>query len=352
MNLSHGNTFRTTINTTSSCSHSQLIVTAAATTMTSLKCIPAVLLLVALLTMMVFQITSLGLHIADLIGKREDQQNGEVKQLLEEDRNRTQEELNRLKDVIAEVKENTTKLIENELNSFAAKLQETELTLCNISSFNWRRVAYINMTDPEAECPSGLNEVSNRNTGQRACGRSVGGAGITVTGTRGCSSVTFPVNTTYSHVCGIARGYQYGTMEGFHETISETIDKTYVDGLSITRGSPRQHLWTLAVGSSEESPRCPRDQDPFNFRHVKDFVGDHFYCETGFTKTRRHVTAWSDPLWDGAGCVADTAHSCDRHGWFHREIEPTQDDIEVRWCSDQKRNNEDVYTDLLDIWVL
>ena len=66
------------INTTSSCSHSQLIVTAAATTMTSLKYIPTVLLLVALLTMMVFQITSLGLHIADLIGKREDQQNAEV----------------------------------------------------------------------------------------------------------------------------------------------------------------------------------------------------------------------------------------------------------------------------------
>ena len=28
--------------------------------------------------MMVFQITSIGLHIADLIGKREDQQNGEM----------------------------------------------------------------------------------------------------------------------------------------------------------------------------------------------------------------------------------------------------------------------------------
>ena len=61
------------------------------------------------------------------------------------------------------------------------------------------------------------------------------------------------------------------------------------------------------------------------------FVGDHFYCETGFTVTTSGATAWSDPLWDGAGCVADTAHSCDRHGWFHREIESTQDDIEVRW---------------------
>ena len=59
------------------------------------------------------------------------------------------------------------------------------------------------------------------------------------------------------------------------------------------------------------------------------FVGDHFYCKTGFTTSTSDVTAWSDPLWDGAGCVADTAHSCDRHGWFHRATEPTQDDIEV-----------------------
>ena len=96
-----------------------------------------------------------------------------MKQLLEEERNHTQEELNTLKDIIAKVKENTTKGIENESNSFAAKRQVTELTLCNISSFNWRRMAYINMTDPEAECPSGLNETSNSTTGQRACGRSV-----------------------------------------------------------------------------------------------------------------------------------------------------------------------------------
>ena len=34
----------------------------------------------------------------------------------------------------------------------------------------------------------------------------------------------------------------------------------------------------------------------------------------------QQLPAWSDPLWDGAGCVANTAHSCDKYGWFHREI--------------------------------
>ena len=150
-------------------------------------------------------------------------------------------------------KDKTTQLIQNELCITTAKLlitghspEEEEITLCNITSSDWRRVAYINMTDPEAECPSGLNEVSNSTTGQRACGRSVDEKYPKKN--KRSSSVTFPVNTTYSQVCGIVRGYQYGTMDAFQETTGETVDQTYVDGLSITRGISRQHLWTLAVG--------------------------------------------------------------------------------------------------------
>ena len=311
--------------------------------MTSLKCIPTVLLLVALLTMMVFQITSIGIHIADLIGKREDYQN-------------LQKELNRLKNIIAEAKENTTKEIENELNSFAAKLQVTELTLCNISSFNWRRVAYINMTDPEAECPSGLNEVSNSNTGQRACGRSVDGAGYTVAAPGGCSSVTFPVKTIYSHVCGYARGYAYRSMDAFWKSPIRTINDSYVDGLSITHGNPRKHLWTLAVGTAEAhthlEAKCPLDLDTYNISRIPEFVGNNYYCEGGYSSHFETRIAWEDPLWDGQQCVSSTAQSCSRYGWFHRDIAPSQEDIEVRWCSDEHRTNEDFYTDLLEIWVL
>ena len=91
--------------------------------------------------------------------------------------------------------------------------EEEEITLCNITSSDWRRVAYINMTDPEAECPSGLNEITNSDTGQRACGRSNDGD---LNKNAGCSPVTFPVHTTYSQVCGIARGYQYRTMVHFN----------------------------------------------------------------------------------------------------------------------------------------
>ena len=169
----------------------------------------------------------------------------EIKQLIQEERAECQKKIEELNSSLCE---KIDQLMDH-ITSDCPPPEEEEITLCNITSSEWRRVAYINMTDPEAECPRGLNEVSNSTTGQRACGRSVDGnlPGKDL----GCSPVTFPVNTTYSQVCGIARGYQYFIMDAFQLVTGETIDQTYVDGLSITRGSPRQHLWTLAVGLSE-----------------------------------------------------------------------------------------------------
>ena len=153
--------------------------------------------------------------------------------------------------------------------------------------------------------------------------------------------MTFPVNTAYFHVCGYARGYTYSSMDAFWRSQKRTIDDAYVDGLSITHGNPRKHLWTLAVGQSEHVSngdiRCPRDRNPFDFTRVPDFVGNNFYCEAAFIgPVWEDRIAWEDPLWDGQGCVSSTAQSCSRYGWFHHDIAPSQDDIEVRWCSDEE----------------
>ena len=272
----------------------------------------------------------------------------EIKQLIGEERAECQKK-------IEELNSSWCKKIDqlmDHITSDCPPPEEEEIILCNITSSDWRRVAYINMTDPEAECPSGLNEVSNSTTGQRACGRSVDGGGDRVAAPGGCSSVTFPVNTTYLHVCGYARGYQYRSMDAFFNSPIRTIDDAYADGLSITHGNPKKHLWTLAVGFSELSANCPRDRNPFDFTRVPDFVGNNFYCEAGFNTTIEARIAWEDPLWDGQQCVSSTAQSCSRYGWFHREIAPSQEDIEVRWCADQRRSDEDFYTDLLEIWVL
>ena len=62
--------------------------------------------------------------------------------------------------------------------------------------------------------------------------------------------------------------------------------------------------------------------------------------------------AWKDPLWDREGCIQPNNTCCQRSGWFHKEVPPTTDNIEVRWCCDQNQWDEDFYTDIVEIWVL
>ena len=219
-------------------------------------------------------------------------------------------------------------------------------TLCGVSG-RWRRVAHINMSEEGANCPPGLLETSNITLNKRACGRSVNNK---------CSSVLFPVGqTNYTQICGIVQGYQHSRPNAFGPSYNfrTNIDGPYLDGISITAGQPRQHLWSYAARDSETAGEaCPCNNNPHLITHVPDFVGEHHYCESGFLVNTRGQTAWDDPLWDGAGCTAAGNQCCERYGWFHRVIPPTTDDIEVRWCSNQVRSNEDVYTDLVEIWVL
>jgi hypothetical protein len=207
-------------------------------------------------------------------------------------------------------------------------------------SGNWRRIAYFDTTTGD-RCPSGLRTVTTTN--QTACGRKQY--------SYGCTSLNFTSGGNYTNVCGKVRGYQYYDTEPFN---SVSINSPYLTGVSITHGSPRRHLWSYAVGRSENhySYHCPctkpNQRTPYS---VPSFVGEHFYCESGFVAYHEYKIAWEDPLWDGEGCYTPGNQCCQRYGWFHREIDITSDDIEVRWCSDN-RYNEDVFTDQLEIWVL
>ena len=83
------------------------------------------------------------------------------------------------------------------------------------------RVAYLNMTEPGASCPTSLRQI---NTPAKLCGRRTA---------PGCSSVTYPVDgIRYSKVCGQARGYQYYTTDAFQSSTND-INSHFVDGLSI-----------------------------------------------------------------------------------------------------------------------
>ena len=119
----------------------------------------------------------------------------------------------------------------------------------------WRRVVYLDMTDPNTTCPSGWQLTSHS---RRTCGR-------VSTGMLTSDSVTFPVSGgDYTRVCGRIKGYHYratDAFEAYHKGRVTTIDDAYVSGVSLTHGSPRQHIWTFAAGRSEVQPTwvdvCP-----------------------------------------------------------------------------------------------
>ena len=95
----------------------------------------------------------------------------------------------------------------------------------------WYQIVAINMSSAESQCPDGW--VEENEEGVRACGR----------GTVGSSCQSVLLNTEhqmkYSRVCGRAIGYQYGNPDAFSQRDSGvTVDQNYVDGLSITYGSP------------------------------------------------------------------------------------------------------------------
>ena len=199
-------------------------------------------------------------------------------------------------------------------------------------SRGWMQVA--NITS-DSGCPAGLEQLTAG--GRKLCRKTVD---------IGCSSVTFPTNgVSYSKVCGLVYGYQKGTPDGFqrHTHCSDcTIDKQYVEGVSITHGSPRQHVWSLAA--SDRSPYCVCGNNPT----VPSFVGNDYFCDNEGKNT--YVS--DDRLWDGHSCVAVTPNCCGKGNWFCKDLpQPTTDDIEFRLCTDEGRTNEDVYIEDVEMYV-
>ena len=215
------------------------------------------------------------------------------------------------------------------------------------------RAAYIDMTNENNTCPQGLTYSEQFVNGQlkRMCiGRHVG--------TLSCTSVTFPSHrVNYDKVCGRARGYQFGSPDGFYSYLgnSQSLESAYVDGLSVTHGSPRSHIWTFAVGLSKDynyrSWNCPCALYPGPA--APPFVGERYFCESGDIGTWSY-SQWylDDSLWDSQGC-ANGSTCCSRGGpWFSTELnEETNDDIEVRWCMWEDYNLDDTGVQELEIYV-
>ena len=219
---------------------------------------------------------------------------------------------------------------------------------CDGVTGGWVRVGYLDMTDSSHQCPSGFTEHSDSNI--RTCRRANTSAG--------CESVMMDVPYQYSRVCGGVRAYQVGTTNAFQGRSSPSIDIAYVDGVSLTHGSPRQHIWTFVSGLQESRGDIPSVCPCTNARAPSPpaFVGNDYFCDSGnplFMHSDSRTTVYStDPLWDGRGCVSSTCCTFNNPPWFYKQLSDlTTDDIEMRVCIDQDAEDENVLIEMVEIYV-
>ena len=214
--------------------------------------------------------------------------------------------------------------------------------LCS-SGGGWMRVTYLNMTDSSEKCPDGFRLYSEN--GVRACGRPVSSEGS-------CVGITFPSgNIEYCQVCGKVIGYQVGSPNG---PVGSDINGYYIDGISLTHGSPRKHIWSFIGGLRENHnpSRCPCGTS--GSITAPSFVDTNYYCESGNPNIQDNKYYSTDPLWDGQGCGSVEGPCCTRSRipWFHKQLGySTTDSIEMRLCCDEGTSNEDVPFNLVEIYI-
>ena len=243
-------------------------------------------------------------------------------------------------------------MVRNQVNSATLSLlRESVIPLlqpCG-GSTGWRRVAYLNMSNPSQQCPSVWQEIT---TPFRVCGRRSTSAS--------CEGLTYPTGSEqYDQVCGRIIGYQSGTPDTFAFT-RRSIDSYYMDGISVTHGSPRHHIWSLVGGVDEEgttdpTSTCPCVTGSTTGTRIPSFVGQNYFCETGITSGQIPGVFYpnGDPLWDGQGC-GPTSSCCTFNSppWFNVTLSsPTTDDIEVRICGEEAIGNEDTPIQLMELYV-
>ena len=123
----------------------------------------------------------------------------------------------------------------------------------------------------------------------------------------------------YKQVCGRVIKHRLRTPDAFFRYDCSnpcTLIDPYLDGVSITHGqeSCRKHIWSLASGISSKCNIPP------------DFIGENYTC-----------TSHSIAVQDEKFCTELS--------------ESTADDIEVRLCTDQNLNDEDVPIELVELYI-
>ena len=250
---------------------------------------------------------------------------------------------------MTEMRENLA-AVARKVDSLSRDLEDhknkTEAPRCG--GTGWRRVVYLNMTDPNTNCPSGWNLTPYS---KRTCGK------VSIS-RLSCDSVFFPVSGgDYTSVCGSIRAYQFSAVDAFqayHERKVTTVNGAYVAGISLTHGNPRQHIWTFAAGYSEDlrtrNDVCPCDAS-INIT-IPPFMGGDYFCESGVYFGSALMALYpEDPLWDGEGCSSSSSCcSFNNPPYFTKQLpSPTSDPIEARLC--RLEGDDDSPIEFMELYV-
>ena len=258
------------------------------------------------------------------------------------------------------------------------------------------RVAYLNMTNPQHQCPPGLRLASPPATKctcekkhgpscvsyffsthgipySQVCGRVIayqdgtpdGFGPYFFNGQRlGYTIDDNYLGIPYSQVCGRVIAYQDGTPDGFGpyffngQRLGYTIDDNYLDGISVTHGfNPRKHVWTfIAAAGPPNAQLCPCSPDIHAAvldRMVPLFVGNDYFCDNANSQPSQPNVFYGDnPLWDGQNCGPGIA-CCQFNNlpWFCKQLpEETRDNLEMRTCGVQV--DEEVAVEQIELFVL
>ena len=197
---------------------------------------------------------------------------------------------------------------------------------------NWRRVFNLNTSRSDQTCPGQWNLVTSP---VRGCA----GASSSCR-----SAFSDNISTTYSKVCGRIIGEGVATPDAFLSSTGNTIEGNYLDGVSVTHGSPgsRTHIWTLGAGHPD---RCPCDNSDRDIARLPPAeVGDNYFCDRADELDR---------LWTGESCASNNP-CCSFHNppYFSVQVPAaTTDRIELRICSDQSQRDETVLVLFAEVYV-
>ena len=215
----------------------------------------------------------------------------------------------------------------------------------------WREVVYLDMTDPDSNCPPGWQLTGYS---KRSCGR-------VNTSRESCDSVLFPVaGGSYNQVWGRIKAYQWGRPMAFSRG---TIDSAYFSGVAVMHGNPREHIWTFAAGGHENDSyhylNCHCDSDRIDTTRSPPFVGDDYFCESGYVwpgywnSSEARSFHSNDILWDGQDChFTSTCCSLNNPPYFTKLLSRTStDDLELRMCNINSFHNSNIALEFVELYV-